>query len=186
MRLRILLTASGLVLGNISIAFAQMNHDHPNGIRFASRGGGPEGDAASWCVSGGDFTNQHLALRLVSAPKSDPDPGLSYSMPPNPEQGVAELNQPSLTSSASLPEPALNTSLRGWSIGGAGVLNYTARNKRWRFVVGYAPDLGVLRVKFGDLHSFNLAWQYSLGRHKPASWVGVKAGSEYLRRPTPR
>jgi hypothetical protein len=81
---------------------------------------------------------------------------------------------------------ALTASPHGWRIGGAGVLTYTAPNQRWRFVVGYATDIGALRDTFGDIHSFNLAWQYSLGKRKPASWKGVKTGSEYLRNPPPR
>lgn len=141
---------------------------------------------ASWYVSVGDFTNQHLALCLLPEPKSDPDPGLSYSMPPSEERGVAELNQPSLTRSAHHAEPALTVSTQGWRIGDAGVLNYTASNQRWRFVLGYAPDLGALRETFGDIQSFTLTWQYSLGKHRPASWAGVKTGSESIRRPAPR
>lgn len=141
---------------------------------------------ASRYVSVGDFTNQHLALRLVPAPKSDPDPGLSSSMSPSEERGVAELDQPSLTSSAHLADPALTASTQGWRIGDAGVLNYTASNQRWRFVLGYAPDLGALRETFGDIQSFTLTWQCSLGKHKPASWVGVTTGSGHMRRPAPR
>lgn len=183
---RILQIAFSLVLGSVPIAFAQINRDHPNGMQVASGGCGPEGDSAGRCVSVGDFTNQHLTFRLLPAPESDPDPRLNYSMPPSPERGVVELSQPSLTSRAHLADPALTASPQGWRIGGVGVLNYTARNRRWRFVVGYAPDLDALLEKFGDAHSFNLAWQYSLGKHKPASWAGVKAGSEYMRRPAPR
>ncbi|MCU0786533.1 MAG: hypothetical protein MUF81_21305 [Verrucomicrobia bacterium] len=186
MRSRILQLALSLMLGSVPIAFAQIDGDHPNGMQFASSGYRLEGDSASRCVSVGEFTNQHLALCSVPAPKSDADPGLSYSMPPSEERGMAELRQPSLTSSGQLADPALTASPRGWRIGGAGVLNYTARNQRWRFVVGYAPDFGVLLEKFGDAHSFSLAWQYSLGKHKPASWSGVKTGSESIRRSAPR
>jgi hypothetical protein len=185
MRSRILQLAFSLMLGSVP-AFAQTNDDHPNEMQFASGSCGPEGDLASRCVSVGDFTNQHLALCSVPAPTSDADPGLNYSMPSSEGRGMAELSQPSLTSRAQLAAPALTTSPRGWRIGGAGVLNYTANNQRWRFVVGYAPDFGVLLEKFGDAHSFSLAWQYSLGKHKPASWAGVKTGSESIRRSAPR
>jgi hypothetical protein len=92
-------------------------------------------------------------------------------MPPTQERGVTELTRPNLASRPHLTDSALTTAPQGWRIGGAGVLNYTARNQHWRFVFGYAPDLGALRENVGHIHSFNLAWQYSLGKHKPASWV---------------
>lgn len=181
---KILITFS-LMLGCARIVFAQINYDDTNGVQFASGDCGSEDVSASRCIRAGNFTNQHPA-RLASAAQENRDPGLSYSMPPSPESGIAESNQPSLTSRVKLADPALTASPHGWRIGGAGVLNYTAPNRRWRFVVGYSSDIGALRDTFGDLRSFNLAWQYSLGKRKPASWVGVKTGTEYLRRPPPR
>lgn len=180
----ILQIAISLVLGSVLIAFAQTNDDHPHGMQLASGGCGPEGVCTNRCVSVGIFTNPHLALRLFPAAKSEPDPGLGYSLPPSQERGVTEVNQPSLASRAYLANPALTASPQGWRIGGAGVLDYTARNRRWRFVFGYAPDLGALRERedFSDIHSFSVVWQFRLGKHKPASWAGVTAGSEYLRR----
>jgi len=38
---RILQIAFSLVLGSVSIAFAQMDYDFPNGIHLAYAGGGP-------------------------------------------------------------------------------------------------------------------------------------------------
>lgn len=99
---------------------------------------------------------------------------------------MAELTEPSRTIKAQLAKPALTASPQGWRILSAGVLNYTANNQRWRFVLGYAPDLGALSENPGEIRSFNLSWQYSLGKYKPPSWAGVKAGSEYLHRSSPR
>jgi hypothetical protein len=185
MRSRILIAFS-LMLGSAPIGFAQINHDHTNERQFASGGWGPTCDSARRCIKVGDFTYHHLALCLVSAPKSDPNPGLNYLIPPSPEGGIAESNEPSLTNSPNLADLAPTAALHSWRFGDAGVLNYTAPNQRWRFVVGYATDIGALRDTFGDIHSFNVAWQYSLGKRKPASWAGVKTGSEYLRHPAPR
>lgn len=185
-RSRIRQIAFSLLLGSVSSAFAQIDHDQPNGIQFAFGACGPKGSYAAHYVSAGAFTNEHLALRLVPAPGSNPGPGLSYSMPLSRERGVTELSRPSLTSWVQLADAALTASPQGWRIGGAGVLNYTARNQRWRFVLGYAPDLGALHESFGHIHSFSLAWQFSFGNQKPASWAGVPAGSEYMRRPAAR
>jgi len=184
MRSTVLQIAFSLVLGGVPIAFAQTNDEHPCAMQLASGGCGPEGDFTSRCTSAGVFTNQILALRLFPAAKSNPDPGLDYWLPPSQEKGVTESNQPSLASRAYLANPALAASPQGWRIGGAGVLDYTARSRRWRFVFGYAPDLGALRERedFSDIHSFSVAWQFRLGKHKPASWAGVTTGSEYLRR----
>ena len=181
-----ILIAFSLMLGSVPVTFAQINHGHTNEMQFAPGGCASEGDFANRCVSVGDFTNQYLALCLVSAPKSDPGPGLSNSMPLSPERGMVASEKTNLTSRANLADPALTARPHDWRIGGAGVLSYTAPNRRWRFVVGYASDIGALRDTFGDIHSFNLAWQYSLGKHKPASWAGVKTGTEYLRYPAPR
>jgi hypothetical protein len=183
MRSAILQIAFGLVLGSVPIAFAQMNHDPPNGMQLASAGRGPEGASASRYASAGAFTNQHLALRVLPAPESDPDTGLSYAMHPSQARGVADPDQPSLISGTHLADPALT---QGWRIGDAGVLSYTARNQRWRFVFDYAPDLGALRENFSHMHSFSLGWQFSLGKLKPASWADVKGGSEFMRRPAAR
>ena len=183
MRSAILPIAFSLVLGSVPIAFAQMNHDPPNGMQFASAGRGPAGASASPYASAGASTNQHLALRMVPEPESDPDPGLSYAMPPSRARGVADLGQRSLISRGQLADPALT---QGWRVGSAGVLSYTARNQRWRFVFDYAPDLGALRENFSHMHSFSLGWQFSLGKLKPASWAEVKGGSELMRRPAAR
>ncbi len=181
---RVLQMAFSLILGSVPIAFAQINQDSTNGMQFAAGGDGPEGVSASRCGSFDDLTNQHLTLRLFPAPESFP--GLSYSMPPSPERGVAALTEPRLTSRTQLAEPALTASPQGWRIFSAGLLNYTTNNQRWRFVLGYAPDLGTLREDFDEIRSFNLAWQYSLGKHKPPSWAGIKTGSEHIRRLAPR
>ena len=181
-RSRVLPMAFSLVLGSVPIAIAQTNQDHPTAIQFASGGCGPGGDSTNRCVSVGVFTNQHLALGSCPTARSDPDSGPGNSMSASQERGVTELNQPGLASRAYLANPALTASPHGWRIGGAGVLGFTARDQRWRFVFGYAPDLGALREDFGHSHSFNLVWQYSFGKHKPSSWAGVTTGSEYLRR----
>lgn len=180
---RVLQMAFSLIFGSVPFAFAQIDQDSTNGIQFAG-GGGPEGVSASQCGTVGDFTNQHLTLSLFPAPEGYP--GLSYSIPPSPESGGAAFTEPSLTSRAQLAEPALTASPQGWRIFRAGVLNYTANNQRWRFVLGYAPDLGTLRDNLSEIRSFNLAWQYSLGKRKPPSWAGIKTGSEHIRRPAPR
>ncbi len=154
-------------------------------MQLASGGGGPEGDFTSRCASAGVFTNQIPALRLLPAARSNPAPGFDYSLPPSQEKEMPELNEPSLASRAYLANPAPAASPQGWRIGVAGVVDYTARSRRWRIVFGYAPDLGALRERedFSDIHSFSVAWQFRLGKQKPASWAGVTTGSEYLRRP---
>ena len=180
---RSLQIAFSLVLGSVTITFAQMNNDLPKGIQLASVNYRLNDAFASRYVSTGDFTNQHVALRSVSAPKGDPDPGLCYSMPPSQPRSEAELNQTSLNSSLRLAGPAPTASPQGWRTGGGGVVNYTARNQRWRLVFGYAPDLSVLRGDFYHLHSFSLVWQHSVGKLKPASWTGAPAGYEHERPP---
>lgn len=174
-----------LMLGCIPIAFGQINQVHTNQLQFALGACASAGDSASRCVRVGDSTNRHQALRLMSAPKLDPAAEHGDLMTPTLKGELAESNRSSFTSRASLADPALTASPHGWRIGGAGLLNYTATNQRWRFVVGYTPDISALET-FSDLHSFNLAWQFSLGKRKPASWAGVKTGTEYLRRPAPR
>jgi hypothetical protein len=183
MRSRILQIAFSLVLGSAPIAFAQMDHDLPNGIHLAYASYGPQGASASRYVSPGGFTNQHVTLPSIPAPKGDPDPDLSYSVPPSQQRGEVDLNQPSLTKSVRLTDPAPTATPLGWRIGGGGVLNYTTPNQRWHLVFGYKPDLGALREDFDRLHSFSLRWYYSLGKLKPASWAVAPAGSEHVRPP---
>jgi hypothetical protein len=185
MRSQILPIAFSLVLGSIPIAFAQMDFDFPkaNGIHLAYVGCGPQDASANRYVSAGGFTNLHVTLRSAPGSKYDPAPELSYSVPPSQQKGEVELSQPSLTNRIRLSDPVRIASPQGWRIGGGGVLNYTAHNQRWHLVFGYAPDLTALREHFDRVHSFNLVWQFSLGKLKPASWAGKPTGSDLARSP---
>jgi hypothetical protein len=182
-RSRILPIAFSLVLGGVSVACAQLNYDFSNGIRLAYVGGGPPGAAAIPCDSTGGFTNQHVTLHSAPASTDDPAPELSYSVPPSQPRGEVELSQPCFTSRIRFAGMAETAAPQGWRIGGGGVLNYTPRNQRWHLVFGYAPDLTALREHFDRVLSFNLVWQFSLGKLKPASWASKPTGSELVRPP---
>jgi hypothetical protein len=183
MRSRIFPMAFSLVLGGVSVAFAQSNYDFSHGIRLAYVDAGPPGAAANPCDSTGGFTNQHVTLHSAPVSTDDPAPGLRYSVPPSQPRGEVEFGQPSLTRRIRFAGMAETAAPQGWRIGGGGVLNYTPRNQRWHLVFGYAPDLTALREHFDRVLSFNLVWQFSLGILKPASWAGKSTGSELARPP---
>jgi hypothetical protein len=110
-----------------------------------------------------------MAIRLVPAPKGDPAPGLSYSMPPRQQTRELELNQPSLASRIRFEDLVEATAPQGWGIGDGGLLSYRTRDRRSRFVLRYEPDLRVFPEDFARLNSLNLVWRFSLGRIKPAN-----------------
>jgi hypothetical protein len=182
MRSSIRQMAFSLLLGSVSIACAQMDYDHE--IQLVSVGYGLPGASASRHVTAGDFTNQPVAAGLAGAPNGDPDPGLSYAQPRSQQSGEAEYSQPSLISRIRLADLARTVSPQGWLIGDDGVLSYTARKKRWHLVLGYAPDLSAIRKDFAHLNSFSLVWQYSFGKHKPASWVSASQCMRALQPPS--
>jgi len=166
---RILQIAFCLVLCSASIGFAQIHSNLTEELQIASAGLELHVASASRCVSTVHFTNQHLTLLSVPAPKGTPDPGLSYSMPPDQERGESELNQPNLPSRVRLTDLLQTTSPHGWRIGDSGVLSYRSRDRRCRIVFRYTPDIRALSGDFDRLDYFSLAWQLSLGKLKPAN-----------------
>ena len=166
---RILQIAVCLVLGNISIGLAQTHSDLTNDLQIASAGLELKVASASPYVNTGDFTNQHLTLLSVPAPKCAPNPGLSYSMPPDYERSESEWNQPNLPSRVRLADLLKTTSPHGWRIGDSGILGYRSRDRRCRLVFRYTPDMRALTGDFDRLDYFSLVWQLSLGKLKPAN-----------------
>jgi hypothetical protein len=169
MHSRILQIAVCLVLGSVSSGLSQTHSNLTNELQIASAGLELQVASASPYVSTGDFTNQHLTLLSVPAPKGAPGPGLSYSMPPDQRRSESELNQPNLPSRVRLADLLQTTSPHGWRIGDDGVLGYRSRDRRCRLVFRYTPDIRALSGDFDRLDYFSLVWQFSLGKLKPAN-----------------
>lgn len=165
---RILEIAVCLVFGSVSGGLAQTHSDLTNKLQFASAGLELRVASASPYVSTGDFTNQHLTLHSVPAPKGDPDLGLNYSMTPDQLRRESELNQPDLPSRVRLADLLQTPSPHGWRIGDSGILGYRSRDRRCRLVFRYTPDIRALSGDFDRLDYFSLVWQLSLGKLKPA------------------
>jgi hypothetical protein len=166
---RILQIAFCLALGSVPTSLAQIHYDLTSGIQLASVDVGSKVAPASRYGSTGNFTNQHLALLSVPAPKGDPGFGLSYSMPPSQQSKESELNQPILPSRIRLADLLQITSPHGWRIGEDGILSYRTRDRRCRLVFRYTPDLHTLLEDFNRLDSFSLVCQFSLGKLKPGN-----------------
>jgi hypothetical protein len=166
---RILQITICLVLASVSTALAQIHYDLTNEIQFVSAGVGPQVASVSRCVSTGDLTNQHLTFLTVPAPKADPDSGLSWSMPPPSQQTrESELNLPNLPGRVRLADLIQTTSPHGWRIGDDGILSYRTQDRRCHLVFRYTPDIRAVTGDLGRLEYFSLAWQFSLGKLKPA------------------
>ncbi len=169
MPFRILQITLCLVLGVVSTARAQIYYDLTNEMQIVSVDLGPQIASASRYVSAGDFTNQHLTLLSVPVPKAALDSGLSYSMPASSQpRKETELNQPPPPNSVRLADLVLTSSPHGWRIGDDGILSYRSVDRRCHLVFRYAPDIRALSGDLGRLEYFSLAWQFSLGRLKPA------------------
>ena len=166
---RILQITLCVVLGSVSTARAQIHYDLTNEIQFVPVDVGPQIASESRYISAGDFTNQHLTLLSVPAPKDALDSGLSYSMPPPSQQrSASELNQPGLPSRVRLADLIQTTSPHGWRIGDDGILSYRSEDRRCHLVFRYTPDIRALSGDLGRLEYFSMAWQFSLGKLKPA------------------
>ena len=166
---RILQIAFCLALGNVSTPFAQIHYDLTNKVQLASVTGEPQVPPASRNLSTDNFTNQHLSLHSVPAPRGDTNAGLNYSMSLS-QQGIeSELNQAILPSRIRLEDLVQTTSPQGWRIGDGGILGYRSPDRRCRLVFRYSPDFHSILQDFDRLDAFSLVWQLNLGRHKPAN-----------------
>src|SRR5512140_1389166 len=141
MRSRILCLTLSLVFGGVPIAFAQMDSGLSKVTQIASVNSGLQVLSTNRAVNAACFTNHLLWLSPGSAPKREPEPALSCSLPLSEPSAENESGESTFTRRFVLADLKRTASPPSWRIGDGGILSYTTLNARWHLVFRYNPDL---------------------------------------------